>query len=138
MQKRSTQSTASKVTEFNHQHNPFVKDFKMILEMPEEDLAHGKIVISAKQRPAGEHARRYNQQTNLEEVSILTKEAPHDLVLHRRGGGLTSIHDLNPKGMPLHCAFSSWNIWMESRRKTGLREEESHHQAVLCFSPSAA
>ena len=34
----------------------------MILEMPEEDLAHGKIVISAKQRPAGEHARRHNQQ----------------------------------------------------------------------------
>ena len=29
-----------------HSHNPFVQDFKMIMEMPEEELAHGKIVIS--------------------------------------------------------------------------------------------
>ena len=54
------------------------------------------------QRPSDEHARRYNVQTNLQEVSILTNEAPFDLVLQRRGGGLTSIHELNPKGMPLH------------------------------------
>ena len=44
-----------------HSHNPFVQDFKMIMEMPEEELAHGKIVISAKQKPASEHPRRYNQ-----------------------------------------------------------------------------
>ena len=91
-----------KVTNILHDHNPFVKDFKMILEMPEEELAHGKIVISAKERPRGEHARRYNAPTNLEEVSILTNEAPHDLVLQMRGGGLRTIHDLNPKGMALH------------------------------------
>ena len=91
-----------KITSILHDHNPFVKDFKMILEMPEEELAHGKIVISAKERPRGEHERRYNAPSSLEEVSILTNEAPYDLVLQMRGGGLRSIHDLNPKGMPLH------------------------------------
>ena len=90
------------ITNLLHAHNPFVKDFKMILEIPEEELGHGKIVISAKERPRGEHARRYNAPANFEEVSILTNEEPHDLVLQLRGGGLRSIHDLNPKGMPLH------------------------------------
>ena len=41
-------------------------------------------------------------QVNLQEVSILTNSQPHDLVLHRRGGGLQEISDLNPKGQPLH------------------------------------
>ena len=65
-------------------------------------LPQGKIVISAKSRPTGEHARRYNEQLNLQEVSILTSSEPHDLVLEKRGGGLQTISDLNPKGMPLH------------------------------------
>ena len=108
-----------------HKHNPFVRDFKMILEMPEEELAHGKIVISASQRPSGEHARRYNLQTNLEEVSILTNESPHDLVLQKRGGGLTSIHDLNPKGMPLHFTllfpFGTYGWDQEEKQVSGNR-----------------
>ena len=85
-----------------HRVNPFVKDFKQIVDIPEEDLGHAKIVISAKSRPSGTHERRYNPQVNLNEVSILTNSEPHDLVLQRRGGGLEKISDLNPKGMPLH------------------------------------
>ena len=45
---------------------------------------------------------RYNAQTNLKEVSILTKSQSHDLVLQKRGGGLQTVSDLNPNGMPLH------------------------------------
>ena len=86
-----------------HKHNPFVKDFKMILELPEEELAEGKIVISADKKPTDAHARVYNLPQNLHEVSILTnQQGKHDLVLHLRGGGLQKISDLNPKGMPLH------------------------------------
>ena len=84
-----------------HEVNPFVQDFKQIVEMSNEDLLDGKIVISAK-APRGEHVRRYNLQTNLKEVSILTDSQPHDLVLQKRGGGIRLIHDMNPKGMPLH------------------------------------
>ena len=44
--------------------NPFVRDFKQIMEIPDTDLGEGKIVISAKARPTGEHERRYNQQVS--------------------------------------------------------------------------
>ena len=101
-QKKVLEGVLSKVQNVLHIHNPFVKDFKQILEIPAAELAHGKIVISAKSRPTGEHARRYNAQANLEEVSILTNNEPHDLVLQQQGGGLQKVSDLNPKGMPLH------------------------------------
>ena len=84
-----------------HQHNPFVKDFKQIVEMPEDEFVEGKIVITAK-TPINEHERRYNAPTNLQEVTILMSPGKHDLVLQKRGGGLQTISELNPKGMPLH------------------------------------
>ena len=81
-----------------HEVNPFVSDFKQIMEL--EDLAEGKIVITAK-APNNEHCRRYNLPVNLKEVSILTNEEKHDLVMYKRGGPLQTISDLNPKGMCL-------------------------------------
>ena len=85
-----------------HKHNPFVRDFKQILDIPTEELGEGKLIISAKKRPLGEHERRYNTQTNLQEISILRNSEPHDIVLQQRGGSLQTVSDLNPKGMPLH------------------------------------
>ena len=68
--------------------NPFVKDFRQIIELGEEEQTEGRLVISAKARPEGEHARRYNPSVSLGEVSILTNSVRHDLVINRRGGGL--------------------------------------------------
>ena len=68
--------------------NPFVKDFRQIIELGEEEQTEGRLVISAKARPEGEHARRYNPSVSMGEVSILTNSARHDLVINRRGGGL--------------------------------------------------
>ena len=51
-------------------NNPFARSFIQVVEFPEEQLAEGRLVISAKRRPAGEHARRYNQQTSFGEVSL--------------------------------------------------------------------
>ena len=108
-----------------HNHNPFVRDFKQIMEIGEDQLGQGKIVISAKARPVGEHERRYNDQLNLQEVSILTNSEPHDLVLQRRGGTLQTISDLNPKRMPLHFTLlfphgtNGWDI--EQRHQDGKR-----------------
>ena len=101
-QKKMLKYILAKVQEELHKCNPFIHDFKQIAEMNDEQLGQGKIVISAKQRPTGEHERRYNEQLNLQEVSILTNSQPHDMVLQRRGGGLQEITDLNPKGMPMH------------------------------------
>ena len=85
-----------------HQNNPFIQDFKQILEMQDEDLYGGKIVISAAAKPKDGHLRVYNVQQNLQELSIVTNEKPHDLVIKTRGGRLETISDLNPKAMPLH------------------------------------
>ena len=84
-----------------HSVNPFVADFKQIMEIPVEDLAEGKIIISA-EGPADKHKRTYNLPTNLKEVSIVTNSQPNDMVLHQRGGGLKTISNLNPCGMPFH------------------------------------
>jgi hypothetical protein len=82
--------------------NPYVKDFRHIVEMPEEELKAGRLVISAKKRPAGEHARRYNLATNLAEVSVLTNCLPNDLVVTRRDGRKELISELNPNAQGLH------------------------------------
>ena len=84
-----------------HEHNPYVRDFKQIIEMSDEEIGEGKIVISV-EGPRNEHVRRYNAQTNLNEVCILMNPGKHDLVLQRRGGGLKYISALNPSGMPMH------------------------------------
>ena len=51
------------------QINPFVKDFKQIVELSPDDLQGGQLVISAKARPQGEHERCYNLSVNLQEYS---------------------------------------------------------------------
>ena len=84
------------------QINPFVKDFRQIVELSPDDLQGGRLVISAKARPQGEHERRYNLTVNLQEVSVLTDSRPHDLVITLRDGSLQVVSDLNPKAMPLH------------------------------------
>lgn len=81
------------------QVNPFVRDFLMIKEMP--NVQEGKLVISASAKPVKEHSRRYNAPTGFSEVSILTTEDKHDIVIHKRGGGLQEVSGLNPKAMPL-------------------------------------
>ena len=108
-----------------HEHNPFVNDFKQILEISDDELGDGKIVISTSRKPTNEHARRYNRPTNLKEISILTTEGRHDLVLQKRGGGLKFVSDLNPKGMPLRFTllFPHGNYgWDPEEKQTdGLR-----------------
>ena len=75
--------------------NPFVKDLLHICEIPDKKLAKGKLIISCKERPRGTHARKYNIQQSLSEVSVLTNSMPGDMVLHKRGGGLKQIYDIH-------------------------------------------
>ena len=118
-----------------HANNPFIQDFKQIIELPVDEVLNGRIVISAK-APNNEHERRYNLQTNLQEVSIVTNSEPHDLVLHLRGGGLQTVDDLNPKGMPLHFTLlfpfgtHGWNqhtMHIDGKRRVTTREFYAYH-----------
>ena len=82
--------------------NPYVKDFLQICEIPDEEIKDGKLVISCKARPEGQHERRYNEQQCLSEVSILTNSESADLVIRKRGGGLQFVNDIHPSTQPLH------------------------------------
>ena len=85
------------------QINPYIKDFRQIIEIEEEQLQGAKLVISAKARPAGEHARRYNVSANLQEVSVLTDCHPHhDLVVTTREGRLQLVSEQSRAYQPLH------------------------------------
>ena len=118
--------------------NPFVRDFRQIVELADEEVTEGKLVISAKARPAGEHARRYNLQTNLEEVSVLTNSLPHDLVVTRRDGKVETVSDLNPSAMPLHFTLlfphgtRGWDQFAthrDGKKRLSTREFYAYHMA---------
>ena len=96
--------TSQMLQELMKEVNPFVKDFLHICEIPDSELTDGKLIISCKKedRPKDSHARRYNMQQSLHEVSILTNSVPGDLVVRKRGGGLQFIYDLHPSAQPLH------------------------------------
>ena len=90
------------------QHNPWVRDFIMASEVPDDQVEHLRLVISAEARPAGEHARRYNRPEGLQEVSVLIGDEParRDIVLRRRAVGdvddLVNISDCHRAYEPLH------------------------------------
>ena len=109
--------------------NPFVKDFKLICEIPEAELTDGKVVLSARARPQGEHERRWNLQVCKTEVSIIHDSGPHDLVLRVRGGGVQTISDLNPSAMPLHF------VLLFPHGTFGWKPELKHSDGVKRVSP---
>ena len=65
-QKKILEQVLVKVQDDLHKFNPYIHDFKQIIDIDDEQLGQGKIVISAKSRPTGEHERRYNEQLNLQ------------------------------------------------------------------------
>ena len=103
-QVRIITQTVQKLQNLLLEVNPFVKDFLHICEIPDDQLKHGKIVLGCKKedRPKDAHERRYNPQTKLSEVSILTNSVPCNLVLRKRGGGLQHIYDPYPDAHSLH------------------------------------
>ena len=90
------------------EHNPLVRDFIMASEVPEDQVEHMRLVLSADARPAGEHARRYNRPEGFQEVSVLIGEEPgtRDIVLRRRavgdGADLIAISNCHRAYEPLH------------------------------------
>ena len=119
-----------------HDRNPYVKDFKQVIEIPENELEGGKIVISASARPQHGHERVYNAQINLQELSIVTNEKPHDLVINTREGSIQTISDMNPKAMPLHITLlfidgtSGWSqdlTHSNGHKRTTVREFYAYH-----------
>ena len=82
-------------------------------------------------KPKEAHSRVYNVQENLQELSIVTNEKPHDLVINKRGGGLEKISDLNPKAMPLHFTL----LFPEGTY--GYDQDLKHNDCIKRVSPRA-
>ena len=82
-----------KLQEMLHQCNPYVKDFKYVLE--QENLGPDcKVVIDSKQKPSGSHRGRYNEPTCSEVAVIIAGEAQadnRDIVLETRSAQLKRI-----------------------------------------------
>lgn len=77
-----------------HDHNPYVQDFKTVVER--EDLHNLKIVIQANKKPAGEHPGRYNAPTTNEVAVVLVDQQigeKRDIILTTKSGGLRRIHE---------------------------------------------
>ena len=90
------------VQELLKRDNPYIKDYRQIIEIPDEELATGQLVISASAQPTGEHERCYNSPVCLEEVSVLSNNGRHDLVITKRDGRLEIVSEQNQSAMPLH------------------------------------
>ena len=95
-------------------------------------------MISAKARPVGEHARRYNLTTNLQEVSVLTDCRPHDLAVTKRDGKLEIVSEQSSAAMPLHFTLlvpngdRGWHpdITKVSGKRLTTREFAVYHMAI--------
>ena len=88
--------------------NPWVQDFILASEVPEDAVQQMRLVISATARPTDQHRRRYNLPEGFQEVSVLVGEEPghQDIVLRRRPGGdgpyLQVINETHRAFEPLH------------------------------------
>ena len=54
------------VQELLKRDNPYIKDYRQIIKILDEDMATGRLVISASARPTGKHEHRYNSPVCLE------------------------------------------------------------------------
>merc|ERR1712055_587990 len=111
--------------------NPYIKDYRQSINIPDEQLATGRLVISANARPTGEHERRYNTPVCLEEVSVLTKNGRHDLVITKRHGTLVLLGDNLDGPIPLGDHQVMFSIFGEH---ADLLQADRSIVAALMFS----
>ena len=101
-----------------------------------EEVTQAQFVINADARPAGEHERRYNR--GFSEVSVLMNDVPgqRDVVLHLRGGGLTTVSDTHRSYDPLHFVLlfphgtDGWHLALthaDSNKRLTSREFYCYH-----------
>ena len=85
------------------EHNPYIRDFLQICQIPEDEIQEAAFVISEKQKPQNAGSRTYTSH-HLTEVSVMMPEevGSRDIVVKRRGGGVQEFKDTNRAADPLH------------------------------------
>jgi hypothetical protein len=97
-----------KLQQMVHEHNTYVEFFKIALQrMPSDQY---KVVISADKKPAGEHARRFNEPvTNEVAVVIAGNEFDRrDIVLEKQNGRLQRVSETHRSYDALQYPLIFW------------------------------
>ncbi|XP_043246224.1 uncharacterized protein LOC122393865 [Amphibalanus amphitrite] len=127
----ATQRVLLGLLQLLREHNPLVRDFIMASEVPDDQVEHLRMVLSADARPAGEHERRYNRPDGFQEVSVLIGEEPahRDIILRRRaagdGGDLATISECHRSYESLHFVLlfpfgtDGWHPELPQQRPDG-------------------
>ena len=82
--------------------NLFIKYYRQIINIPDEQLANGRLGISTSAQPTGVYECCYNAPDCLEEVSVLSNTGKYDLMITKRDGCLELVSEQNQSAMPLH------------------------------------
>ena len=126
--------------------NPYVHDFKMMMERDYSNFTTGTIVLSSKASTNQGHVGRYTPFTNLKEISILLanedRESKDD-VLIAKDGSKQLIRNRNKHSMPLRFPLlfpygtHGWSIGIESaencisKRKSNITPCEFYKYMIM-------
>ena len=89
-----------------HEVNPYISQFKALLELPQDKVKDLKYYLTRKKLPKDQHKGIYNLPTSCDEVALIelkngsTDSA--DFQVYLRGGGVRSISTENQAHDPLH------------------------------------
>jgi hypothetical protein len=102
------QDIVMEIQQMLHQHNRYVHEFKSALERMPSDAY--KVVIRADKKPAGEHARRFNEPlTNEVAIVIAGNEFDkRDIVLEKRNNQLQRVVETHRSYDALQYALIFW------------------------------
>ena len=78
------------------EHNRYVRDFKQICQIPDDQLQEAAFVITEKENPSTAGTRTYTAH-NLSEVSVIMPEeiGGREIVLRKRDGGMKHMKDVH-------------------------------------------
>ena len=102
--KQLDKSVLIKLQQMLHRENRFVKDFKYIGNLPDNEVKDIQFVMRKDKPPKGQHRGRYNLPTCDEVALININEALKfgDVKVFKKGGGIQYISEHNPEFDPLH------------------------------------
>ena len=129
-----------------HKVNPFVHSYKAVSKLDPKTIADKRLVLRRDKKPARAHNRQYNLPIASNEIAIITINdslQPSDVIIHRQGGGIWRISELNRCYDPLHYVLlfphgeDGWHgdMWVGNRRispiqfynyRTQIRENDSN------------
>ena len=85
------------------EHNPYIRDFIQICNIPEDQLANASFVITEKQKPQNAGPRTYPANNQTEVSAMMPEEVgSRDIVVRKTGGGIQQFQDTNRAADALH------------------------------------